>query len=41
MSPPIPKVVATMDTIITGAFNGVVACALGGILFNFVNTVTR
>ena len=33
VSPLDPKVVATIDSIITSAF--------GGILFNFINTVTR
>jgi len=33
VSPPNPKVVAAIDSVITGAF--------GGILFNFINTVTR
>jgi len=33
VSPPKPKVVAAIDGVITGAF--------GGILFDFINTVTR
>ena len=33
VSPPNPKVVATVDSIITGTFSS--------ILFNFINTVTR
>jgi len=40
VSPPIPKVVATVGVNVTGAFNGV-TYALGSILFNFINTVTR
>ena len=41
VSPPIPKVVATIDAVVTSAFNGVVTCTLGSILFDFINTITR
>ena len=40
VSSPVPEVVAAMDTVVTGTINGV-TCALGSILFNVINTVTR
>ena len=38
--PPNPKVIATIDSVVTGAFNGVVTGAFSGILFNFIDTIT-
>jgi len=41
VSPPNPKVVAAVDSVITSAFDGVITSAFGGILFDSANTVTR
>ena len=40
VSPPDPKVIAAINSVITGTFNSVITSAFSGILFNFVNTVT-